>query len=70
MTFSTAKGTKYIQENLYFGIIIFSCLSSTKPCFRFLLNCFLRDIRKAFFSVPRKCDCFQGHKEHFPKYLS
>ena len=28
-----------------FGIIIFSCLSSTKPCLRFLLNCFAWEIK-------------------------
>ena len=39
------KGTKYIRENVYFGIIIFSCLSSTKPCLRFLLNCFVWEIK-------------------------
>ena len=39
------KGTRYIRENVYFGIIIFSCLSSTKPCLRFLLNCFVREIK-------------------------
>ena len=37
--------TKYIRENVYFGIIIFSCLSSTKLCLRFLLNCFVREIK-------------------------
>ena len=29
----------------YFSIVIFSCLSSTKPCLRFLLNCFVREIK-------------------------
>ena len=44
-SFEEQKGTRYIRENLYFGIIIFSCLSSTKPCLRFLLNCFVRKIK-------------------------
>ena len=44
--------TKYIRENVYFGIIIFSCLSSTKLCLRFLLNCFAREIIKTFIRVP------------------
>ena len=35
----------YIRENVYFGIIIFSCLSSRKPCIRFLLDCFVREIK-------------------------
>ena len=39
-TFEEQKGTKYICGNFYFGIIVFSCLSSTKPCLRFLLICF------------------------------
>ena len=36
---------RYIRENAYFGIIIFSCLSSTKMYLRFLLNCFVRQIK-------------------------
>ena len=47
-SFEEQKGTRYIRENVYFGIIVFSCLSSTKPCLRFLLNCFVREI-KAFY---------------------
>ena len=44
-SFEEEKDTRYIRENVYFGIIIFSCLSSTKPCLRFLLNCFVREIK-------------------------
>ena len=44
-SFEEQKGTRYIRENVYFGIIIFSCLSSTKPCLRFLLNCFVWEIK-------------------------
>ena len=44
-TFEEQKGTRYIRENFYFHIIIFSCLSSTKLCRRFLLNCFVREIK-------------------------
>ena len=43
-SFEEQKVTRYIRENVYFAIIIFSCLSSTKPCLRFLLNCFVREI--------------------------
>ena len=39
------KGTRYIWGNVYFGIIVFSCLSSTQPCLRFLLICFGREIK-------------------------
>ena len=35
----------FIWENVYFGIIIFSCLSSAKSCLRFLLNCFAREVK-------------------------
>ena len=43
-TFEEQKGTRYIWENVYFGIIVFSCLSSTKLCLRFLLIWFDREI--------------------------
>ena len=44
------KGTRYIQENVYFGIIVFNCLSSTKPCLKFLLICFVREIKGYYHS--------------------
>ena len=44
MSFEEQKGTRYIRENVYCGIIVFSCLSSTKLCLRFLLNCFVWEI--------------------------
>ena len=44
-SFEEQKGTRYIREKLYFGIIIFSCFSSKKPCLRFLLNCLVREIK-------------------------
>ena len=50
-SFVEQKGTRYIWENLYFGIIIFSSLSSTKLCLRFLLNCSVREI-KDFYQSP------------------
>ena len=43
-TFKEQKGTKYILGNVYFGIIVFSCLSSTKLCLRYFLMCFDREI--------------------------
>ena len=43
--FEEQKGTRYIQRNVYIGTIVFSCFSSTKPCLRFLLNCFVREIK-------------------------
>ena len=44
-TFEEQKGTRYIHGNVYFGIIVFSCLSSRKRCLRFLLICFDREIK-------------------------
>ena len=39
------RGTRYIRENVYFGIIGFSCLSFTKPCLRSILTCFAGEIK-------------------------
>ena len=60
----------YIREKLYFGIIIFSCLSSTKPCFRFILNCFVREI-KGFYqsSIGNEVD-FRGIRNVSPNILA
>ena len=44
------KGTRYIWGNIHFGIIVFICLSSTKPCLRFLLTCFAREIKGFYHS--------------------
>ena len=44
-SFEGQKVTRYIGENIYFAIIIFSRLSSKKPCFRFLLICFAREMK-------------------------
>ena len=39
------KGIKYIWDNVYFDIIVFSFLSSTKLYLRFLFICFAREIK-------------------------
>ena len=39
------KCTKNIWGNVYFGIIVFSCLLSTKLCLRFLSICFAWEIK-------------------------
>ena len=44
-TFEEQKGTKYIRGNVYFGTVVFICLSSTKKCLRFLLICLDREIK-------------------------
>ena len=43
--FEEQKDTRQIRGNIYFGIIVFNCLSSTKPCLRFLLICFAWEIK-------------------------
>ena len=44
-SFEEQKGARYIQGNIYFGIIVFSCLSSTKLCLRSTLICFAQEIK-------------------------
>ena len=44
-SFEEQKCTRYIRGNVYFDIIVFRCLSSTKQCLRFLLICFAREIK-------------------------
>ena len=43
-SFEEQKRTRYLRGNVYFGIIVFSCLLSTKLCLRFLLICFDQEI--------------------------
>ena len=40
--FEEKKGTRYIRGKVYVGIIVFSFLSSAN---RFLLNCFVREMK-------------------------
>ena len=49
-TFEEQNDTRYIRGNVYFGIIVFNCLSSTKPCLRFLLLSFDREIEGFYLS--------------------
>ena len=42
-SFEEQKGTMYIRERLYFGIVILGSFSSKKA--RFLLNCFVWEIK-------------------------
>ena len=39
------KGARHIWGNFDFGIIVFSFLSSAKPCLRFLSICFAWEIK-------------------------
>ena len=44
--FEEQNGRRYIRVgNVYFGIIVFSCLLSTKPWLRYLSICFDREIK-------------------------
>ena len=48
INFEDQKDTRYIQRNVYIGIIVFSCLSSTETCLRFLLNYFVQEIKSFY----------------------
>ena len=63
------KATRYIWGNVYFGIIIFSCLSYTKPFLRFVLIYFAREIKDFYQNSFRNEVDLKGHNERFPKYL-
>ena len=44
-SFEEQEGTRYIRRNVYFGIVVFNCLSFTKPFHSYLGNeVDLRDI--------------------------
>ena len=66
--FEEQKGPRYIWGNGYIGIIVFSCLSSTKMCLRFLLNSFVQET-KGFDQSSLRWGWIQEHKERFPNYL-
>ena len=63
------RAKSYIRGNLYFGIIVFSCLSSTKSRLRFLLICFYREIKDFYQSSLGNEVDFTDKNERFPKYL-
>ena len=44
-SFEEQKNTRNIPGNVYFGIIVFSYLSSTEPCLRFLLIYFAWEVK-------------------------
>ena len=47
-SFEEQKGSRYIRGNVYFDIIVFSYLSSARPCLRFLLI-FFAGVIKGFY---------------------
>ena len=46
--FEEREGTRYFRGNAYIGIIVFSCLSFTKQCLRFLLNSCVWKIKRFY----------------------
>ena len=50
--FAELKGTRYIQGNVYFEIIVFSSLSPTDLRLEFVFICFPRAL-KAFYQISR-----------------
>ena len=69
-SFEEQTGTRYIRETLYFGIIIFSSLSSAKPCIRFLLNCFSRKINWINRSSHQRCSMKKSVLRNFAKFTT
>ena len=63
ISFEEQKVTSYIRGNIYFGIIVFSCLSSTNSCF------FRSEDKRLLSEFLKKWGWFQGHNERFLKYL-
>ena len=58
-----------LGKNVCFGIIIFSCLSSTKLCLCFLLDCFIRQIKVFYQSLLGNEVDFRDIMNVSPKYL-
>ena len=68
--FEEREGTRYIRENIYFGITIFSCFLSTKQCLRFLLNCFVQEIKGFYQSFLANEVDFRHMMNIFPHILA
>ena len=69
-TFEEQKGARFIRGNVYFGIIIFSCLSSTKMGLRFLLICFDQEIKGFYQSSLENEDDFTDIMNVSPNALA
>ena len=69
-SFEEQRGTGYIRENVYFSIVVFSCLSAIKACPRFLSICFTPGV-KAFYqgSLGNKVD-LKGKMSVSPNILA
>ena len=68
--FDKQKGTKYIWGNIYIGIIVSSCLLSIKLCLRFLLNCFVQEIKDFYQSYYENKNDFRGIKNISPNIFT
>ena len=69
-SFEGQKGTRYIWGNIYFGIIFFGCLLSTKLCLNFFFNLFCSGDKRFLSQFLRKWGWFNGHNEPFPNILN
>ena len=69
-SFEEQKGTRYIPGNVYFGIIVFSCLSPTKRCLRFLLISFAQEIKGFYQSSLRSEVDFRDIMDVSPNILA
>ena len=69
-SFEEQKGTRYIWGNICFGIIVFSCLLSTKLCLRFLLICFARELKDFYQSSLGSEVDFMDIMNVFPNILA
>ena len=65
-SFEEQKGIRYIWGNVYFDIIVFYSLSSTKLCLEFLLIFFAGEHLSDFMT---KWGWFYGHDVRFPKKI-
>ena len=69
-TFEERKGASFIRGNVYFGIIVFSCLPSTKMGLRFLLICFDQEIKVFYQSSLENEDDFTDKMNVSPNVLA
>ena len=69
-SFEEQKSTRYIPGNVCFVTIIFSCLSSTKLCLRFLLTCFAWETKDFYQSYSGNKVDFRDIINVFPNILA
>ena len=69
-SFEDQNGARYIPGNVYFVIIVFSYLSSTKTCLKFLLICFAPKIKGFYQSFFRNVVGFKDIMNISPNILA